>query len=82
MPPPKVPDTVLTEAGAAVGTPAYMSPEQLEGREIDHRADQFAFGVMLHEMLAGQRPFGGRTPAELSASILRDEPGSLTGGAS
>jgi len=65
--------TDLTEPGAVVGTPAYMSPEQLEGRATDHRGDQFALGVMLYEMLAGKRPFTGRTPAEVSASILRDE---------
>ena len=68
----------LTEAGATVGTPAYMAPEQLDGRSVDHRADQFAFGVMLYEVLAGRRPFTGATAPELSASILRDEPAHLT----
>ena len=72
------PPTVLTEPGAAVGTPAYMAPEQLDGRGIDHRADQFAFGVLLYEMLAGHRPFKGATAAEVTASILRDEPAHLS----
>ena len=68
----------LTETGATVGTPAYMAPEQLDGRSVDHHADQFAFGVMLYEMLAGRRPFTGATAPELSAAILRDEPAHLT----
>ena len=68
----------LTETGATVGTPAYMAPEQLDGRVVDHRADQFAFGIMLYELLAGRRPFTGATAPELSASILRDEPAHLT----
>ena len=70
--------TAVTNPGGMVGTPAYMAPEQLEGRDIDHRTDQFAFGVLVHEMLTGVRPFGGTTAAELSASILRDEPAQLS----
>jgi TolB-like protein len=70
--------TALTEPGAAVGTPAYMAPEQLDGGDVDHRADQFAFGVLLYEMLAGHRPFKGATAAEVTASILRDEPAHLS----
>ena len=73
-----VAQTAVTNPGGIVGTPAYMAPEQLEGRELDHRADQFAFGVLLYEMLAGVRPFGGATTAELSAAILRDEPRHLS----
>ena len=68
----------LTGTGVTVGTPAYMAPEQLDGRSVDHRADQFAFGVMLYEVLAGRRPFAGATAPELSAAILRDEPAHLT----
>ena len=74
----EVAQTQLTNQGGIVGTPAYMAPEQLEGRDLDHRADQFAFGVLVYEMLAGVRPFGGATTAELSASILRDEPRHLS----
>ncbi len=70
--------TFVTQGGAIIGTPAYMAPEQLDGRAIDHRTDQFAFGAVLYEMLAGRRPFAGATPAEVSASILRDEPAHLT----
>jgi len=70
--------TALTNPGGIVGTPAYMAPEQLEGRHIDHRADQFALGVLIYEMLAAVRPFAGATMAELSASILRDEPRHLS----
>ena len=74
----EVAQTQLTNQGGIVGTPAYMAPEQLEGRDLDHRADQFAFGVLVYEMLAGFRPFGGATMAQMSASILRDEPRHLS----
>src|SRR5688572_7860008 len=73
------PAAALTVPGAAVGTPSYMAPEQLDGRSLDHRVDQFAFGILLYEMLTGRRPFRGATPAEVAASILRDEPEHLSG---
>ena len=53
---------------------AYMSPEQIQGRPVDHRADLFSFGVLLFEMLTGQRPFGGQYEAALSYSIVNEEP--------
>ena len=59
----------LTATGVAIGTPAYMAPEQLDGGDLDQRADAFAFGVTLWEALYGQRPFAGRTAAELRAAI-------------
>ncbi|MGA7461668.1 MAG: serine/threonine-protein kinase, partial [Candidatus Korobacteraceae bacterium] len=61
-----------TQAGMVMGTPAYMSPEQVSGRPLDHRSDIFSFGVMLHEMATGRRPFEGNSSAELISSILRD----------
>ena len=69
----------LTAPGAAVGTLAYMAPEQLEGQEVDHRADQFAFGILLHELVSGQHPFHGETAHQVAAAILRDTPRSLSG---
>ncbi len=57
------------EDGAVAGTPAYMAPEHLRGKEVDPRADQFSFCVALHEALAGERPFRGDRPAELLAAI-------------
>ena len=63
-----------TEAGVVMGTPAYMSPEQVTGDVVDHRTDIFSLGVMLYEMATGQRPFQGRSSAELASSILRDTP--------
>jgi len=63
-----------TRTGAILGTPAYMSPEQAEGRKLDGRSDVFSFGVMLYELLTGRRPFRGETDIALLASILRDEP--------
>jgi TolB-like protein len=71
----------LTSPGAAVGTLAYMAPEQLEGHEVDHRADQFAFGILLHELVSGRHPFRGETAHEVAAAILRDTPPSLSSGA-
>jgi TolB-like protein len=66
--------TGLTGAGIVMGTPAYMSPEQVAARPIDHRTDIFSFGTILYEMVAGQRPFSGTAPAELASAILRDTP--------
>ncbi|MCE9580249.1 MAG: serine/threonine protein kinase [Deltaproteobacteria bacterium] len=61
----------LTETGIAVGTPAYMAPEQLEGAAVDARADVFSFAVTAWEALYGERPFAGATIADLRAAILR-----------
>ena len=67
-----------TEIGVVMGTPAYMSPEQVSGRPLDHRSDIFSLGVLLHEMSTGERPFQGLSSAELISSILRDEPPAVT----
>ncbi len=64
----------VTRAGAVLGTAAYMSPEQARGREVDRRADVWAFGCVLFAMLSGLRPFGGNTSPVTLAAVLRDEP--------
>ncbi|MPY86544.1 MAG: protein kinase [Luteitalea sp.] len=63
----------LTRSGMVVGTPAYMSPEQLRGEEADQRCDQFGFGLLVYELAAGRHPFGGTDVATTWARILRDE---------
>ena len=63
-----------TSAGQLLGTVAYMSPEQAEGRAVDARSDIFALGVVLYETLCGRRPFRGGTTLAILASILREEP--------
>lgn len=60
----------LTESGAMMGTPAYMAPEQFQGKETDARSDQFSFCVALYEGLYGRRPFGGRTVDEIVRSVM------------
>ena len=69
--------TFATETSPISGTPYAMAPQQLTGARPDAQSDIWALGVLLHEMLAGSRPFAGRTTAELVSSILRDRPASL-----
>lgn len=64
----------LTESGMLIGTPAYMSPEQWNGEEIDQRADLWAFGCLLYEMLTGEAPFDGKSRAETMKSVLDANP--------
>jgi eukaryotic-like serine/threonine-protein kinase len=68
----------LTAPGAVAGTVPYMAPEQLEGKEADARADLFAFGCVLYEMLTGRRAFVGQTKARVIAAILTSEPPSVS----
>ena len=68
----------LTGEGRIIGTVAYMSPEQAEGKPVDQRSDIFSAGVVLHEMAAGERPFKGDTDISLISSILKDTPSSIT----
>jgi serine/threonine protein kinase len=73
----------LTDRGSILGTPGYMSPEQVRGEAGDHRSDLFSFGVVLYEMLAGERPFKGDTAVEIMSAVLRqDPPDTLTQSAS
>ncbi|MDH3285093.1 MAG: protein kinase, partial [Acidobacteriota bacterium] len=64
----------LTQTGRVMGTIAYMSPEQAMGRPVDARSDVFSFGIMLHEMAAGTRPFRGESSTSTLAKIIEGEP--------
>jgi eukaryotic-like serine/threonine-protein kinase len=64
----------LTNAGMIIGTPAYMSPEQAEGKSADERSDIFSFGVVFYEMLAGRRAFTGGSAAAILGAVVHKEP--------
>src|SRR5436309_3649892 len=66
-----------TQQGKILGTMGYMSPEQLRGKPADYRSDLFSFGVVLYEMLCGERPFQGDSMADTMSAILKEDPRQL-----
>ncbi len=71
--------TRTTEPGMILGTLGYMSPEQVRGKEIDHRSDIFSFGSVLYEMISGRRAFSGESPADTMSAVLKEDPPELAG---
>ena len=71
---PTITSPAMTMQGVILGTAAYMSPEQAKGKPVDKRADLWAFGCVLFEMLSGRRPFEGATIAEVLAKVIEREP--------
>lgn len=67
----------LTNKGAVVGTLGYMSLEQVRGEELDHRSDVYSLGVIFYELLTGQLPFGGNSPAQILVAMAKEQPRSL-----
>lgn len=74
----RMPSSGLTGEGKIIGTVAYMSPEQAEGKPVDQRSDIFSLGVLLHEMATGEKPFKGDTNVSMISAILKDQPSSIT----
>ena len=70
--------TTLTMVGSSLGTPSYMSPEQIEGKNVDGRSDIFALGVLFYEMVTGERPFKGETMASIIIKIIQAQPKRIT----
>jgi serine/threonine protein kinase len=66
--------SALTSTGAVMGTPYYMSPEQIQGKKVDHRADIFSCGVLLFELFTSQKPFRGDEPTSVMYKIVHEEP--------
>lgn len=64
----------VTQAGAIIGTPEYMAPEQVTGEPVDHRADLYAMGAVLYECVTGRTPLTAETPYQMIARLLEDEP--------
>jgi serine/threonine-protein kinase len=70
----RVVESSLTKTGSVMGTPAYMSPEQVHGEKVDGRSDTFSLGVIVYELLTGQKPFKGDTMPSLMFAIMKQEP--------
>jgi hypothetical protein len=70
----KNPSASLTQAGVLLGTPSYMSPEQIQGHELDGRSDLFSLGVVLYELLTGVRPFEGDSISTIIYRVLYEDP--------
>lgn len=71
---PTSPKMNLTQIGTTMGTPWYMSPEQIQGEKLDHRSDQYSFGVTCYHMFAGQPPFPGKNAMAVAVQHLKGEP--------
>ena len=71
-------DERITKTGSTLGTVSYMSPEQVSGRDIDHRSDLFSFGIVLYELIAGRTPFRRDTEGATLKAILQDSPEPLS----
>ncbi len=74
----ELPTQAATGEGRVLGTVSNMSPEQAEGKTVDHRSDIFSMGITLYEMATGQRPFTGETAASVLSSIIKETPRSVT----
>ncbi len=70
----RIVESELTKTGSIMGTPSYMSPEQVQGQKVDARSDTFSLGVILYELLTGKKPFAGETMSALMLAIMKGDP--------
>jgi serine/threonine-protein kinase len=68
------PATHLTQSGVTLGTPLYMSPEQVQGSAVDHRSDIYSFGVTCYHLLAGEPPFRGTSAFDVALKHVQEQP--------